>query len=750
MRSGADQAERLLEAHEILAQAQQLVAKDPTRAIALFEEGRDRFARLGDECSAAIAENWAAQLLRDVGKVTEARTRLSAIIGAAEHKNHLVLLPPAHYWLAMNDYSQGRLSDSASNLRIALRFAESSGNVFEIQHAEDTLAKHYEKLGELRTAWLYAGKKFSDQGAYYQRGATQYWRDMGTLAELTARANFPFTSLSIAKEALAFAEANSFDDVLLNNSLRHVVEASMAANDLTGALQYANNSLQLALKRGDDAGSVIAKAEVYRLLGDINRQGRNCSEALGQYDQALQLYGRLPEVTVEAYRIHKGKLACFQQANDWEQFDAELKIVLGLTEQYRHNIREDSSRQAFFDNQQDVFDAASENAIRNGDARQAFAFVETGKARSLLQFIESSKSIAEVESGFAGVAIPLDLAEIQSRLPDQVQLVQYAVLPDKLAIWTVSKTRFDLQQRTISAADLEKKVVNFQSLIRSQADASDIRRAGRELDEILMPAGLDSGKQLCIVADKFLHQLAFAALVSARGNYLLQDQIIFYSPSASVLVLASENARRKASAKERLLSVGNPEFDREEDPNLPNLPDAEAEARTIAESYPQSVRLTGSQASKQNFLANLTAVEVIHFAGHFLSNPEAPGNSKLLLAGGDLRSAELAPFQLPRVKLVVLSACQTGYESYNLSEGSIGIARTFLALGAPAVIATGWQVESAATRDLMVAFHRNRKQKGMTAAESLRRAQLDALSRPETRAPFYWAAFSLFGGYTNY
>jgi CHAT domain-containing protein len=38
----------------------------------------------------------------------------------------------------------------------------------------------------------------------------------------------------------------------------------------------------------------------------------------------------------------------------------------------------------------------------------------------------------------------------------------------------------------------------------------------------------------------------------------------------------------------------------------------------------------------------------------------------------------------------------------------------------------------------------------MTSAESLRRAQLEVLGRDETRAPFYWAAFSLFGGYANY
>ena len=57
---------------------------------------------------------------------------------------------------------------------------------------------------------------------------------------------------------------------------------------------------------------------------------------------------------------------------------------------------------------------------------------------------------------------------------------------------------------------------------------------------------------------------------------------------------------------------------------------------------------------------------------------------------------------------------------------------------------------TADTKDLMIAFHRNRKQNGMTSAESLRRAMLEAMSRAETNAPFYWAAFSLFGGYANY
>jgi CHAT domain-containing protein len=100
--------------------------------------------------------------------------------------------------------------------------------------------------------------------------------------------------------------------------------------------------------------------------------------------------------------------------------------------------------------------------------------------------------------------------------------------------------------------------------------------------------------------------------------------------------------------------------------------------------------------------------------------------------------------------LVVLSACETGFERYDTSEGAIGIARTFLALGAPVVVASQWKVDSEPTKDLMIAFHRNRTTNRLSSAESLRQAQLELLRNGQTQAPYYWAAFSLYGGYTNY
>jgi len=741
----------LLRAKQALAEGRQIVLlRDYAKGISEFEKGRDLFAAAGDVCEAAIAENWAAQFLPDVAKIAEGRTRLNALIADAKARRFQILLSPAYYWLAVSDYQQDRLSDSNRNFKTALRLAEAGNNIFEAHHAADSLVQNDIKLGELEPALAHASKLLSFKGLYYQNRG-QSLRDLGTLADLSLKLKFLATSLSFSREALSIARDISQPDSRLNSSLLRMVKSSAAKEDFDSALAYANESKRIALARGDSSENTRLTAEIYFALADLKRETSHCDEALPDYDKALELYARLPELSVSSYEIHKGKLFCFKQLNRPDDFSNELQIVLKLSEQYRNTIREDDSRQAFFANEQDVFDLAMANALEARDSQKAFELVEDSRARSLLDFVAADKPIAAVEKTFGTVTRPLLLAEIQARLPEQVQLVHYAVLPDKLAIWVVSKTRFDLIEKPIAAAELEKKVTDYQAAIIRKESRDTIEPRAKELYQLLIPSGLASDKQLCLVPDKSLHQLAFASLVSASGKYLLEEFALSYSPSASVFIVATENARQKSRVtNESLLSVGNPDFDREENPNLPDLSSAAAEAKEISGDYEKPRDLLGSEATKDKFLENFAQADVIHFAGHFVPNRQSPGNSKLLFAGGELRASELGAYKLARAKLVVLSACETGIERFDKSEGAIGIARTFLALGAPLVIASQWKVDSEPTRDLMIAFHHNRKEKKLTTTESLRQAQLEMLRNGPTQSPYYWAAFSLFGGYASY
>lgn len=746
----ADKTERLLQAKAGLASGLELTRRDYSKGISQFEKSRDLFTSLGNVCEAAIAENWASQFLADTARVAEGRRRLAAAIAMAKRKAFRVLLTPAYYWLGISDYLQKEFSQSSKNLRMALGLAEAGNNTFEIQHALEALTLNYSMLGELEPALSYASKMLDYTGLYYQ-SRNQWLRNMGTLGDVSLKLSLPSTSLSLSTEELSAAQEIAPDGRLVNDALRQMVLAAAAKKDFAAALKYAAEGMRIALRAEDSPENTRTIGDIYCLAGDVKSKMRDYSDALTDFDNALERYRRIPEVSASLYQVRKGRLFCFQQLNDDASFAGELKTVWDLSEQYRGTIREDESRQAFFADERVVFDAAIESAIRQGDNQRAFAFGEDSKARSLLEFVQSNKPIAEVEEDFASVARPLSLEEIQSRMPEQVQLVQYSVLPDRLAIWVVSRSRFDSIEKQITADELENKIEAYQALIVAKAPPAEISQTGRELYELLIPPGVAGEQQLCLVPDKSLHQLAFAALISRDGKFLVEDFAVFYAPSASVFVLATENARSKDQIKdERLLTVGNPDFNRQENRHLRDLRDAEAEAEAIARDYRKPMELLGAGATKTKFLRNFANVEVVHFAGHFVANALSPGNSKLLFAGGDLRSSELGAYRMPKAKLVVLSACQTGFERYDKSEGAIGVARMFLALGAPAVVASQWQVDSELTKDLMIAFHHNRKGKGLTTAESLRQAQLEMSRTEKANAPFHWAAFSLFGGYVNY
>lgn len=693
-----------------------------------------------------------------MGRIAESRLRFAAIIANAENRKFTLLLSTANFWLAKSDFLQNQFSETTKNLKKALQVAEASGNIFEAHHAAESLVVTYTELGELEPSVSYAGIMLSHSGSTYEN-PSQSLRDLSTLSGLCLKSKLNATALNFALESLSMIRQSMSDSpnsksalrIKLTDSLRRLVEASIALKNFPMALKFGDEAMQEVQNRENGAEKTKAVIDVQLLLAEARRLAGDCPSALRDYDQALAANQYLPEVSLDLYQLHKGKLFCYQEQNDQERIIPELETVLALSEKYRMTIREDSSRQSFFANEQDVFDVATEQALRQGDTQQAFDYVESAKARSLLDFVESGKSIAEVEKSFGAVTRPLTLREIQSRLPDEVQAIQYSVLPDRLVAWTISRDSVAFFETQITADELEQKVADYQTAILKKAKPAEIREAARELYDLLIPQGLNAGKQLCLLPDAVLHELAFASLVSPNGRYLIQEFALSYSPSASVLVFASENARtQEAINDERLLSVGNPTFDREENPNLSDLHDAESEARTVAVNYHGASLLLSSDATRSAFLGNLSNVNVVHFAGHFLPNHDSPGKSRFLFADGELSSSELSAYRLSKAKLVVLSACETGLEHYNKSEGAIGVARIFLALGAPQVVASQWKVDSEATKDLMIALHQNRKLRSLNSVESLRQAQLKILNDEKTSSPFYWAAFALFGGYAKY
>jgi CHAT domain-containing protein len=125
----------------------------------------------------------------------------------------------------------------------------------------------------------------------------------------------------------------------------------------------------------------------------------------------------------------------------------------------------------------------------------------------------------------------------------------------------------------------------------------------------------------------------------------------------------------------------------------------------------------------------------------------ASGKEQTEAGDGLLHSYELYQLGSLRARLVVLSACRTGTGRFWQGEGVMSLTRPFFSAGVPTLVASLWDVNESDVAELMVKFHRYRRQNGWTAAQSLRAAQLDALQAQSSSRSgnFTWAAFVVIG-----
>ncbi|HEX6189738.1 MAG TPA: CHAT domain-containing tetratricopeptide repeat protein [Pyrinomonadaceae bacterium] len=184
-------------------------------------------------------------------------------------------------------------------------------------------------------------------------------------------------------------------------------------------------------------------------------------------------------------------------------------------------------------------------------------------------------------------------------------------------------------------------------------------------------------------------------------------------------------------------------------------------SRDEAEAILSAVRPRQSGLEALDFRANrkmamsdeLGQYRIIHFSTHGLLDSRHPELSGLVLslvdeAGqpqeGFLQLNEIYNLRL-NADLVVLSACQTGLGKAVSGEGLIGLTRGFMYAGTPRVIASLWQVDDAATAELMKRFYRGVLQEKLPPAAALRAAQIEMLKKRNWQSPYYWGAFVLQG-----
>jgi CHAT domain-containing protein len=332
--------------------------------------------------------------------------------------------------------------------------------------------------------------------------------------------------------------------------------------------------------------------------------------------------------------------------------------------------------------------------------------------------------------------------------------------------------------------------------------SANVDEIGRQLDTLVwqpVRKRLGPGELPLVAPDGLLHLVPFGALVDEKGRYAVETQEIVRlsagrdllrmapapQPAHNVWIFANPafdgglvESKGVSAAGRRATNAGSLHF--------APLPGAEAEGRAVAAQWPGSRLLLGPQAT-ESALLQAAGPGVLHLATHgfFLTGGEWTENpllrSGLAMAGSNHRSKsgddglltalEVGALDLGATQLVVLSACETGVGRVRSGDGPQGLQRAFAAAGARTVVMSLWQVDDAATRDLMVGYYQSLR-RGQSRAVALRQAALtvakggvavgkpltaagqrgaEALGAPVEQAqrrlrhPYYWASFQSVG-----
>lgn len=311
-----------------------------------------------------------------------------------------------------------------------------------------------------------------------------------------------------------------------------------------------------------------------------------------------------------------------------------------------------------------------------------------------------------------------------------------------------------------------------------------------KLDETFLQSGLTLKNQLfpegevplptgnmAIITDGALSFLPFGCLPLAPAalplnyrqvDYLQRDRQLNYAYSAAFLLAVSNSPpvahdynllafapefkgvgssiSLSRAAKRPATRIGERAL-----PGLSPLRHNLEEVSAITDLVPGARAYLATAADRKNFLEAVDNGSILHLSTHGMVNAAEPQFSFVAFTqlGDSLELEELLYFNdlsslRLQTELVVLSACETNLGAYVPGETTLSLASAFAAAGARSTLTSLWQVDDAATKELMVNFYESLT-KGKSRGEALVAAQKSHLEGGDYAHPYYWSAFTLYG-----
>jgi CHAT domain-containing protein/tetratricopeptide (TPR) repeat protein len=536
------------------------------------------------------------------------------------------------------------------------------------------------------------------------------------------------------------------------NAARYLATALDALDDLF-ILEITTYGRSATLKAGNDLTAHLAYAlvrtgtvDAAKLAAEALERGRArvTGEVITRQEAQLTAARRLiPEHLLEQFRDISGRLV-------------KISLVDGIS---------DTSQTALSPDRKEVVGDVAERTALAAVITQLSGYQEAWEARQNYNAIV--ERIREMLPDFLLQEKKLD-ADVLALAPDE-RLVYIASTPlgavalligsafskDGTPIvecwsdeWLTSKKIATLLVGPATEGD--KLVGESPGLLMSQSTVGTLRRA---LLTVMKTLGGSDGvlahlalycrtakiRRLILVPCGLLGLLPLHATLvptisgGTEAEPLLDVAQVSYAPSVRIWAVCKRRAEKHVAEKANALLVSDPQ---PRNANMSPLPGAEDEVQIISEIITHKV--SGQVFSYNGIAATLPAIldglkthgaalTHVHFACHGLADLDNPYTSGFLLAHGDrLMARDLlnaTVVRLERLRVAVLSACQTALTGTELPDEVIGLPAGWLQAGAMAVLASLWPVSDSKTVALMMKFYELHLLDGCDPIEALWLAQ---------------------------